>query len=188
MGGAAINVTIDDREVKAILGRIQKNLDDLTPAMKIVGSIVRTSIVRNFEKSGRPVKWKKHSAITAKRRGEGAKILMAEGLGAGLAGSIHLKAEKDRVVVGTDKIYAAVQHFGAKKGSFGNVTVVQRIGKHIRKLKSGKTSEVTAHTRTRHNVPLPWGDIPARPFMMVQDEDWAEIKDALGEYIMGIKP
>lgn len=29
-------------------------------------------------------------------------------------------------------------------------------------------------------------DIPARPYMMVQDEDWAEMKAALSEYVFGL--
>lgn len=28
--------------------------------------------------------------------------------------------------------------------------------------------------------------MPARPYMMVQDEDWAEIKAALGDYLMAV--
>ena len=174
MSGAAIKVSIDDREVKNLLDRIQKNLGDLTPAMKIIGSTVRTSIIRNFEKSGRPKKWKKHSKTTEKRRGKGAKILMKEGLGAGLAGSINYRADSEKVVVGTNKIYAAVHQFGAKKGSFG--TVVANVRAHLR-----KGVKVKSHKR---KMKLPWGDIPARPYLMVQDEDWPEMTAALTDYIM----
>ena len=175
MSGAAIKVTIDDREAKELLGRIQKNLGDLTPPMKIIGSIARTSIIRNFEKSGRPKKWKKHSKVTEKRRGKGAKILMKEGMGAGLAGSIHSKADKESATVGTNKIYAAVHQFGAKKGSFG--TVIADVRKHLR-----KGVKVKAHKR---KMKLPWGDIPARPYLMIQNEDWPEMTAALGDYILG---
>lgn len=43
----------------------------------------------------------------------------------------------DLVAVSSPMIYAAPQQFGAKQGQFG---------------------------RDRHNIPIPWGDIPARPF------------------------
>ncbi len=175
MSGAAITVKIDDREVKELVGRIQKNLGDLTPAMKIIGSTIRTSIVRNFEKSGRPGKWDKHSETTEKRRGKGAKILMARGLAGGLAASINYKAGKKSVTIGTNKVYGAVHQFGAKKGSFGMVTA--NIKAHLR-----KGTKVKAHTR---KMKLPWGDIPARPFLMIQNEDWTEIRAALNDFITG---
>ena len=175
MSGAALTVKIDDREVKKLLCRIQKNLGDLTPAMKIIGSTVRTSIIRNFEKSGRPSKWAKHSKQTEDRRGKGAKILMAQGFAGGLAGSINYQADKDSVEIGTNKIYGAVHQFGAKKGSFG--TVAANIKAHLR-----KGVKVKAHTRKMN---LPWGDIPAREFLMVQDEDWTEITAELNDYIIG---
>lgn len=175
MSGAAIEVTVDDREVADLLERIQKNLGDLTPAMKIIGAIGRTSVIRNFEKSGRPKKWKKHSKTTEKRRGKGAKILMDQGLGAGLAGSIHSTADKDSAAVGTNKIYGAVHQFGAKKGSFG--TVVANVREHLR-----KGVRVKAHKR---KMKLPWGDIPAREYLVIQDEDWAEMRAALSDYVLG---
>jgi len=175
LSGAAIEVTVDDREVADLLERIQKNLGDLTPAMKIIGAIGRTSVIRNFEKSGRPKKWKKHSKTTEKRRGKGAKILMDQGLGAGLAGSIHSTADKDSAAVGTNKIYGAVHQFGAKKGSFG--TVVANVREHLR-----KGVRVKAHKR---KMKLPWGDIPAREYLVIQDEDWAEMRAALSDYVLG---
>ena len=175
MSGAALTVKIDDREVKNLLGRIQKNLGDLTPVMKIIGSTIRASIVRNFEKGGRPLKWKKHSRLTERRRSKNAKILMAQGLAGGLAASINHRAHKKSVEIGTNKIYGAVHQFGAKKGSFGSVTA--SIKAHLR-----KGVKVKAHER---KMKLPWGDIPARPFLMVQDEDWTEIRAALNDYIIG---
>jgi len=177
MSGVIIAVKINDRKVKALLSRMQRNLGDLTPATKIIGSIIRTSIIRNFEKSGRPGKWKKHSRLTEKRRGKGAKILMAQGLAGGLAASINYQAGKNSVKIGTNKIYGAVHQFGAKKGSFGSVTA--NIKEHLR-----KGTKVKGHTR---KMKLPWGDIPARPFLMVQDEDWTEIRAALSDYITGGK-
>lgn len=175
MTGTAIAVDIDDREVKDLLNRIQRNLGDLTTAHKIIASVVRTSVVRNFEVSGRPVKWKKHSKATEKRRGKGAKILMDQGLGGGLAGSINEQADSEKARVGTNKIYGAVHQFGAKKGSFGEV--VANVREHLR-----KGVPVRAHTR---KMKLPWGDIPAREYLLIQDEDWTEMTHALEEYVLG---
>jgi phage gpG-like protein len=40
---------------------------------------------------------------------------------------------------------------------------------------------VKAHTR---EMTLPWGDIPARSFMLIQDDDWDEIKDTLADFLL----
>ena len=182
MADTMIDVKIEDHGVKELLGKIQRRTQNLTPAMNIIGQIVRTSIVRNFEKAGRPKKWKKHSKTTENRRGKGASILRAENH---LMNSIHPKAHKNSVVIGTNRIYAAVQHFGAKKGEFGTFSITQQVKEHVRKI-NGKSQKVRAHNRTR-KMSVPWGDIPARPFMMVQKEDWDEIRAALSDYITGEK-
>lgn len=184
MSGAAITIEVKDRAVRELLARIQKHVNDLTPAMKIIGEIVRTSIVRNFEKSGRPDRWKPLSPVTLARR-KGHKILMVQGLAGGLAGSIHWTAHSDRVSIGTNKVYGAVHQFGAKKGSFG--TVEEHIKEHVRRItkvfgRPVKPHKITVGAHTR-KVKLPWGDIPARPFLMVQPGDWEEIKAELAEYI-----
>jgi len=154
-------------------------LENNTPAMKVIGSIVRTSVIRNFEKGGRPKRWKKHSKTTQKRRGKGAPILRDQGFAGGLMGSIHTEAHRDRAIVGTDKIYGAVHQFGAKKGEFGTVAV--KIGEQVRQIKGGKLVYVKPHTR---NMVVPWGDIPARPYMVVQNEDMREMEDALKDFII----
>ena len=177
--GVSLTIKIKDSGVSELLANMKRRMGDLTPAMKIIGETVRTSVIRNFEEGGRPDDWEPLSAVTKARR-KGDKILMVQGFAGGLAGSIHAKAYRDRAIVGTNKIYAAVHQFGAKKGSFGTVTA--HVREHVRKLKSGKEVKVREHTR---KMKLPWGDIPARPFLMVQDEDWEEIRNALAEYITG---
>jgi len=185
MAGISLDITIKDQRIKRLLGGIQRRMGDLTPAMKIIGQIIRTSIVRNFEKGGRPAKWTPLSPATKARR-KGRKILMDQGMGGGLAGSIHARADKDSVTIGTNKIYAAVHQFGADKGSFG--TVEAKIKMHMRKITQAfgrpvKSRKVVVRTHTR-KTKLPWGNIPARPFIMVQPEDWDEIRESLSDFIM----
>ncbi|RLC27258.1 MAG: phage virion morphogenesis protein [Deltaproteobacteria bacterium] len=182
MTGTMMDIQIEDHGIQSLLRRIQRQTQNLTPAMNIIGQIVRTSIVRNFEKEGRPQKWKAHSETTEKRRGKGASILREE---SHLMNSIHPKAYFDRAEIGTNRVYAAVHQFGAKKGAFGTFSVMQQVKEHIRKIK-GKSQKVRAHKRTRR-MSVPWGDIPARPFMLVQTEDWDKIRESLSDYILGGK-
>lgn len=186
MAGATIEISAKDH-VGPLLRQIEARLKALKPAMGIVGEIVRTSIVRNFEKEGRPVGWAPLSKLTVKmRKGREHPILRRQGFAGGLMGSISVRAYNDRAEVGTNKVYAAVHQFGAAKGSFGSVEAIVR--SHTRWIKQafGKAiepREVMVREHKRKMV-LPWGNIPARPFMMVQNEDWEEIRAELAEFLV----
>ncbi len=143
--GVTIKIEVDDRKLKSLFQGVVARMDNLTPAMKIIGEIVRTSVVRNFEKSGRPKKWKKLSPYTLARK-KGIKILIEQGMSGGLMGSISYKPMIDRVIIGTNKEYAAIHQFGGFVGK---------------------------------------AKIPARPYLMVQNEDWPEINAEIKEYIVG---
>jgi phage gpG-like protein len=52
-------------------------------------------------------------------------------------------------------IYAAVQQFGAAKGAFG---------------------------RTSRGAPIPWGNIPARPFLGISAEDEPLMLEIVAEW------
>ena len=180
-GVALIEIETDDR-IGPYLEQTLARLGRLQPAMSAIGEIVRTSIVRSFEREGRPVTWRKLSAVTEKLRKTSHPILRRQGFAGGLMGSINVRATDDSVTIGTNKAYAAVHQFGAKKGAFG--TVEAQVKEHVRRLKRGKkTRRVTVKAHTR-KMTLPWGDIPARPFMAVQPEDWEEMLAALSDYIL----
>lgn len=180
----AVKASIKDKQVKDMLSRIDDKLRNLKPAMEIIGETVTASVLRNFEAGGRP-KWAKLSSVTKairKKKGKWPGQILRQ---SGALSKIVYQASSSKVVVSANEKYAATQHFGAKKGEFGTVTVVQSVREHIRKHKSGKSYRVKAHSRTRKNVPVPWGDIPARRFMFMQKEDKKEMHTALEDYILG---
>jgi phage virion morphogenesis protein len=74
-----------------------------------------------------------------------------------LRNSITYLAGADFVEVGTNVVYASTHQFGAKQGAFG---------------------------RTRRGGPIPWGDIPARPFLGLSAEDEADILRLLGNHLV----
>jgi len=51
---------------------------------------------------------------------------------------------------------------------------------HTREMPA-RTITIPAHTRRQA---IPWGNIPARPFLLVHDEDWVEIGETIDEYLM----
>jgi len=165
MGG--LIVEIHSEELRRHLEKVADRIGNKA-LLAAAGSIVRESVRTNFAAGGRPTKWK---AIKA-RDGQ---PLRDTGR---LQNSITSQVSGDAVYVGTNVKYAAVHQFGAKKGSFG--TVVARVREHQR-TRGGKTYTVRPHTRKQR---LPWGDIPARPFLMVHDEDRVEIEAILADYII----
>lgn len=154
--------------LKLDTAEVVEMLDDAVRAIKgkelleKAGSIVQESVRMNFKQGGRPTSWKK---INKKYRV--GKPLLDKGI---LSNSITSKVKGGKALVGTSVIYSTTQHYGAKKGSFGIKTA--HIKTHDR-TRNGNTYTVKAHTRQQS---LPWGDIPARPFMMAQTEDSTKIE------------
>lgn len=175
MSGVTLKWTMRDI-LEQVFG-VEKRLRDRPKMLRIVGQILVSSVQRNFEVGGRPDKWEPLSEATLKKR-RGSSPLRVQGMGGGLMGSIHAKVVGDEVHVGTNKVYAATHQFGAKQG-FG--TVMAKVGAHTRNTKKYGTVKVKAHERKQK---VPWGDVPARPFLLVQDEDRENIRVTLGRYAL----
>jgi len=154
-----LDVSVKVQPVAELLGHIESQGRNLKPAFEIIGNIALTSIQRNFEEGGRPKKWTPLSEYTRRERTEEGywpgQILVREGIRGGLLSSIYPQAFGDRVVLTARKVYAAAQHFGAE-------FVTWKAGR-----KGGRTVK-----------------IPPRPFMMLQREDWPEIRHALAGHLM----
>lgn len=64
----------------------------------------------------------------------------------------------DSLLVGSPMQYAAAQHFGMPKGYAGT---------------------------DKHGRSIPWGDIPARPFLGISEQDSLSILDIIEEHYLG---
>ena len=73
-----------------------------------------------------------------------------------MRGQIAFDAGADYVEVGSNAIQAAVMQFGAAQGEFGASIGKDKLGRD-------------------HFHTIPWGDIPARPFIGLSDEDQTNI-------------
>jgi len=97
--------------------------------------------------------WPAWSRHYAETRHGGQSLLQAEG---DLLDSITYVADDDGAEAGTNVIYAAVHQFGASQGEFG---------------------------RTGRGAPIPFGDIPARPFVGIGDEDLVELEGVMDDWV-----
>lgn len=158
MPGATIHVEFDDEEVTRALNRLLAKGRDMRPLMKDIGEHLLNTTRRRFEGGGQGAPdgtpWAPLSEVTKKRKTRNVgKILTLEGH---LRGNLTYQAGRDSVEVGSPSIYAGTHQFGAAKGAFGT---------------------------TSRGAPIPWGDIPARPFLGLSDEDESEIRVLVNKYL-----
>lgn len=167
-------IRVDDKGVIALLGQLQKRTSDMTPVMRGIGELIKTSVKRNFEVGGRYAEegswrggsrtWlplslatlfagKKSKYVTktgkykkgVEEKFKGRHTLIKTGR---LMKSINYQASKDRVRVGSNVVYAAIHQFGGQAG----------------------------RRRKVH--------IPARPYLVIQDADLQRIQNNLEKYFV----
>lgn len=150
-----IKIEIDDREVRAALAELAARVGDLTPVMQEIGEVLVESSKQRFAKSQAPdgSPWAPNRPVTLARK-SGSRPLIGETKS--LSEQIHARAGRDRVEIGSTMQYAATQQFGARRGQFG---------------------------KTRRGAPIPWGDIPARPFLGLSADDRDAVLEIVAEQI-----
>lgn len=137
-----IDIKFNDLEVQSALNVLIRRAQDQTELMRQVSAIFEDATAGAFASESDPstgIAWDPLSAVTLALRPErmGAPILNATG-SAGLLGSISTDHGKDYAEIGTNRIYAPTHQFGARQGEFGT---------------------------SSRGGPIPWGDIPARPYL-----------------------
>lgn len=172
-----LDIKLDDSMVLNSLRRLQLKTSNLKPVMSEIGEEMLESVKKRFETSTGPdgQKWaankestllkmlsktkgnfKKKGGLTKKGQGRagGKKPLIGESKA--LSGTINYRATSDSLKVGSNMIYSRVQQFGAGKGAFG---------------------------ATRRGAPIPWGNIPGRPYLGFSDEDRSIILETVEKYL-----
>lgn len=165
-----IRVEFDDSNVVAALDRVIAAGGDLEPVLRSIGEELVESTIGRFGSEVAPdgSRWAPNSQATIERylakhsrggRGSAVgrkKVLRDEGFLAD--DSISYLVTGNELLIGSDRIQAATMQIGANKGEFG---------------------------RDSRNRPIPWGAIPARPFLGLSDADEAAILDIVDEYLSG---
>jgi phage virion morphogenesis protein len=115
-----IHIRINDSEFQNDLSQLQGKLGNMRPAMAGIANMMLEAVERNFATETDPttgLRWTPLSAKTIQKRAKRGhwpgKILQVSG---NLAASISANYGDDYAIVGTNKVYAAIHHFGGSTG------------------------------------------------------------------------
>ncbi|MCY4427386.1 MAG: phage virion morphogenesis protein [Halieaceae bacterium] len=154
-----IDIELDNKRVLAAINRLIQASTDLTPAMRVIAGHLEAGVERAFATETAPdgKAWPALSEVTRERRAAKGKWpgkkLQVQ---TDLLGSITSDHSATEAVVGTNLVYATTHQFGANKGAFGI---------------------------TSRGAPIPWGDIPARPFLGISADTETQVVDAIGDFL-----
>ena len=157
MAGTHITITLDDENLRRQLGDLIGALTNPGSALRSIGEELQRTTQDRFDpgqkKAPDGTPWARNSPVTIARKGRD-NPLYERGI---LQGGIRYQLSGARgVEVGTNLVYGAAQQFGMVKGYAG---------------------------RTRRGAPIPWGNVPARPYLGASEEDWARIIEILRDYL-----
>lgn len=153
-----VSIEIQDEIVRRWLGKLEREVGNLQPALEEISDGLEQSAKLRIRSSGPApdgTPWAPLSPVTLalrRKHGKGAKPLQDKGA-SGLMGSITHRATATEAVVGTNLDYARMLQQGAKRGEFG-------LGRYLKR---------------KGTFPIPWGDVPGRPYLGVSREDRGDI-------------
>ena len=165
-----IDIKYDDRQVRAALNRLLRAGNDLTPVMRAIAGHLEADVEQAFARQTAPdgtawAKLKPSTVARRKKKGKGATPILEQS--GNLLRSITSDYDATSAIVGTNLVYAATHQFGAKKGEFDPLAQLS----------------AAPGIRSLRRAPIPWGDIPARPFLGVSDADRANILDTINRHL-----
>lgn len=150
-----IKVQVDTRDVQLALQDLQARVNNLKPVLGDIGEYLIVSTRERFAQKKAPdgTPWKKNSPVTQKIKGRDDALV---GDSKSLSRYFDYVLSKNSLTFGSKFEYAALQHHGARQGQFG---------------------------KSKRGGPLPWGNIPARPFIGLSRDDNAAVKDIISEFL-----
>lgn len=169
-----IEIEINDARVASAFRALEAALSDMSPAMYEIGENMVRSTQDRMQKGLEPdgSAFAPRSPVTLGRyKAQGQKYGPHPlWLTSTMRQNIAYAADRDSVAWGSNAIQAAVMQFGAEQGEFGAA-----IGRTRPSEKRQKSQD--------YFTPLPWGRIPARPFLGLSEQDRGDVIDIVGEWL-----
>lgn len=159
-----IEARLEYKPLLAAMRRAAAEMNDKRPLMRAVAGIMINAVEDNFAQQGRPA-WqdlKPSTMMTRSKEGTWpGKILQRSGA---LASSIVRHSDSNTAVVGTNKVYAAIQFLGG------------RTKPHVIKAKNGRALSFGGIVVRQVNHP--GSNIPARNALRMTPRDLRDIVEA----------
>ena len=167
-----IRVTIDDTRVTGLLDRLKARTSNLRPAMKDIGEIVRSSVTKNFTQGGRPNQWTPTKVLSTylsytMRRTKSRNRKKAYTLNGRMTKGFERYTAGKKTLIDTGRLRNSITARAyADRAVVGTNVIYAAI--HQFGGMAGRGRKVK---------------IPARPFLLVQEEDWTAIRQSLERYL-----
>ena len=176
-----LSLTFNMENGTRVFRKIEKGIEDLSPATSLIATHLAASVQLNFVQGGHPKKWlksKRAEAEDKKRKGAGDTLRRSDQLMSSITGKV---TGVNQVRVGTNVAYAAAHNFGVNK------IINERVRSHARRISQafGKPidpRDVTVGAFSRQRVMR----LPKREFLMIHDTDWDYIADTVSKHIKGL--
>lgn len=156
-------IEVSDQQIATFFTQLRDRLGDMTPVMQDIGELMVDSTKLRFiageDPDGKEWAAKSEATIAAyKARGDTPDFRPLFGPSRRLSSEISYRVGPggQSVEWGSSLIYAAVHQVGAAKGAFGETT---------------------------RGAKIPWGNIPARPFLGLSSDDEDKLKALLQEWL-----
>jgi phage virion morphogenesis protein len=126
---ASIRFEFSDRAIQSALKGLEKQVTDLTPAMRDIGESLLLSTRKNFDSEAEPEgrKWAplspRYAIAKGKKKNALRGILTLTGT---LRDTISYEANSDSVRVGSNRIYAPIHQLGGRAGRGGKSRIPAR--------------------------------------------------------------
>ena len=153
MAGAMLEVTLDSSQLGKALDDLAERLGNLTTPLNDIAEYLHQSTDDRFRKKVAP-DGSPWAPLSA--------VTLARKRGPGilrekgtLQDTLRKQVTRNELAFGTDRPYGAVHQFGQKKGASGS--------------SKGR--------------PIPWGDIPARPYLGLSADDESEVLLIIHDYL-----
>ncbi|PBJ94739.1 phage virion morphogenesis protein [Pseudomonas plecoglossicida] len=119
-----ITLELDHQRVQEVLRRVEWAVGDLAPLMRGIAADFASITEENFEAEAQgDDPWQTLSEVTTSRREANSTWpgqMLQVGAG-GLAASVTTQATDSSALVGSNKVYAAMMHFGGSQEEFPNL-------------------------------------------------------------------
>lgn len=156
-----ITIKFEDRTVLDALSRLQRKTSDLSPLMHEIGEYLTETTKRRFDTSTAPdgTRWAQNSPMTI-RQSMGKTSKARTGI-------------KKPLISGRSGMQSSMM-----------ATINYNAGRDFVEIGSPKEFAAMQHFGgQKSKFPHLWGDIPARPFLGISDQDHRSILDTISDYL-----